>query len=1095
MSGYPPDGFADVGCLQKMADLLELLDRGEFEARDKRAAERADEEEMRITEKHTQRQTEEAHTPPSPPPINIAFYTELQQTDQAAKPASLSAVVCVDGERFGSFEASSAFRWSPSTVGIYPAMRVSVRDNHFVGQQKQVYQQARAARRKRGEDVSSITVAGLDANEYLDDYCEEEWEFDPALLLELKAEWCTIDMVDGEIRALGVNIFEGRCFGKISFTVKDLARPMVGRSINAQFPAKSEQGQYSQAAATAKVYTIYVDANKKHLQQPFDAYVEIILAARRLSADGLPRNDWFFTRDERYRTDAISRFQSFIERSDYELPTRGWLVRAGDNGEEVHHQVYPTAPSRSSAPRPKFTTMQAYEDHFMPALLYERTETRRAQAALFNTDSKYPAEFQHMGGNDWLIKIKLKGAAVIRRGAKVTPHAKSSVQVLIEGVSDLGDRTSIFDGTVAELKPYDADFAVVAAQPFALQGDEHFELEDGAVHAVHILWHGEDADNHRKMHAVRSACVEGEKPRPLKDVEIMSGKTRDLFYLRDIFADQEKLSFSYPLLDLFAREHPTEERTVDLVRRLPTHSGLNVAQQSFIHAALDGVPCAVIMLEGFPGTGKSKTLGCLTMMLVLTGHRVLVQSQSNKGVDALFESAVQMVSKHDRADLLDDFVRMRSEVLEESLAQQLESGLVPVGDEFVAANYWMAACIKRFMRRNPGNPVVVEYAAHLRARREKRRLTSCRPWKMVVVEMRNKILEKATVVGTTAFVATTLGDTDFVADVVVFDEAGQATDPDLAMGITKQLTKLKLLVLSGDTAQLGPVVQSALANRNSLGSVLEVSALQRMKQAYPHFTRIDLTQNYRGHPSTFAMASNMFYLGQMVPGGNLARWDTPLARKVLGILSGYDFRNAFRNRALALKDNRQFFVNVPGEPQLEVNGTSWYNPTGIRALVAFTRMLLDHGVKPSDIGIISMYGEDVRRIIQQLEASGVRQTADDEEAADPEVCTVVGFQGREKKIILVHFVAAFRARNDPFGFIKQPRRLNVATTRSQEFQFMFGDMNCWARWMDGTAELLINSAGKMKELITWVQDKGQIVDWARVSLAARSRHPEQPWAA
>ncbi|KAK3070028.1 hypothetical protein LTR53_011175 [Teratosphaeriaceae sp. CCFEE 6253] len=470
--------------------------------------------------------------------------------------------------------------------------------------------------------------------------------------------------------------------------------------------------------------------------------------------------------------------------------------------------------------------------------------------------TSYPATFHHVSAEAWQISIKLKGD-LLKKVGRILPTPKSSLQVLIAGVSDHCDPNSILEGTVMNITPHDGDFGVEATLPFALQDDEAFDLEDGGQHGVHVLWHGEDQDNRRKIEAVRSACAHGERLVPAKGIE-----ARGFFCLRSIIADPASVYLSCPLLDDWRRDHPTDDDIFD--------AGLNDRQRAFVHAAMSGVPAAVLMLEDFPGTGKSKTLGCLTTMLALMGYRVLLQSQSSKGVDALFESATRLMERFGPADFAEKGVRIRSEVLEQELVQHLQSGFDPVDDDFAATNYWMARCIERYMLRCPHDDTRHEYRSHLRARRENKRPTSHRPWKVVVTEMRDRVLAEASVVGTTAFVAMTLGDTDFRGDVAIFDECGQATDPDLMMGITKELTDLKLLVLGGDTAQVGPVVPSDTAKRNSLGNVLGVPALQRIKQAFPEYTRVEPNLNYRGHHSTLAMSSKISYQGQMKIGRDLS---------------------------------------------------------------------------------------------------------------------------------------------------------------------------------------------------------------------------------
>jgi superfamily I DNA and/or RNA helicase len=57
---------------------------------------------------------------------------------------------------------------------------------------------------------------------------------------------------------------------------------------------------------------------------------------------------------------------------------------------------------------------------------------------------------------------------------------------------------------------------------------------------------------------------------------------------------------------------------------------------------------------------------------------------------------------------------------------------------------------------------------------------------------------------------------------------------------------------------------------------------------------------------------------------------------------------------------------------------------------------------------------------------------------DVETSTVEAFQGREKEIVLIHFVVASDDEENPFRFVSDLNRLCVATTRAKRFQFMFG---------------------------------------------------------
>lgn len=68
---------------------------------------------------------------------------------------------------------------------------------------------------------------------------------------------------------------------------------------------------------------------------------------------------------------------------------------------------------------------------------------------------------------------------------------------------------------------------------------------------------------------------------------------------------------------------------------------------------------------------------------------------------------------------------------------------------------------------------------------------------------------------------------------IFVDEAGQATEPEVMIGIKTMADNNTNVVLSGDPKQLGPIVRSAIARE--LG--LEKSYLERMMQSQTHDTR------------------------------------------------------------------------------------------------------------------------------------------------------------------------------------------------------------------------------------------------------------------
>lgn len=150
------------------------------------------------------------------------------------------------------------------------------------------------------------------------------------------------------------------------------------------------------------------------------------------------------------------------------------------------------------------------------------------------------------------------------------------------------------------------------------------------------------------------------------------------------------------------------------------------------------------------------------------------------------------------------------------------------------------------------------------------------------------------------------------------------------------------------------------------------------------------------------------------------------------------------------------------------NSSSWSNPNGIRAVATFAKFLVTRAkVTYADIGIISMYKDDMHRIRKELSAAGLDRI---------EVATVDLFQGREKNVMLVHFVAAFDRAN-PFGFVHNANRLCVATTRCKEFQFFFGNFTFWKKRLNDKAfkgtvgksviDKMMRHADKMREFVPW----------------------------
>jgi regulator of nonsense transcripts 1 len=113
-------------------------------------------------------------------------------------------------------------------------------------------------------------------------------------------------------------------------------------------------------------------------------------------------------------------------------------------------------------------------------------------------------------------------------------------------------------------------------------------------------------------------------------------------------------------------------------------------------------------------------------------------------------------------------------------------------------------------------------------------------------------------------------------------------------------------------------------------------------------------------------------------------------------------------------------------------------------------------VAPADIGVITPYAAQVRSIQRAL-----ADALPPKVAAEVEVRTVDGFQGREKEIIVFSTVRANPERQ--LGFTADARRLNVAITRARRGLVVVGhrstlssdaNWNAWLQWVHAAGAIL-----------------------------------------
>ena len=281
-------------------------------------------------------------------------------------------------------------------------------------------------------------------------------------------------------------------------------------------------------------------------------------------------------------------------------------------------------------------------------------------------------------------------------------------------------------------------------------------------------------------------------------------------------------------------------------------------------------------------------------------------------------------------------------------------------------------------------------------------------------------------------------------DTLVIDEATQATAPSCWI----PMTHARRAILVGDHKQLPPTI----LNQEAAQSGLQHSLFERLAHHHetdreaPDSIRSLLRTQYRMHETIMGFSSRSFYDGRL-------RADDTVRRHTLADLG------VTRD---ALPPDARGDILDPGAPLVFVDTSvldapehqrpdshSRENPREAEIVTRLATDLLEAGVAPAQIAVISPYNDQVDRIDDQLGIDNL------------EVDTVDGFQGREKEVVLVSLVRS----NDrgEIGFLDEPRRFNVALTRARRKAVVVGDADTVAR------------GDVFRSFIRYVEESGRVV--------------------
>ncbi|KAF6803847.1 hypothetical protein CSOJ01_10631 [Colletotrichum sojae] len=508
---------------------------------------------------------------------------------------------------------------------------------------------------------------------------------------------------------------------------------------------------------------------------------------------------------------------------------------------------------------------------------------------------------------------------------------------------------------------------------------------------------------------------------------------------------------------------------------------LNDSQKDAIRFALASREVALI--HGPPGTGKTHTLIELILQMVKLGLRILVCGPSNISVDNI----VERLAPHKIPILrLGHPARVLPGVLAHSLdvlTQTSEAGAIvkDVRAEMDAKQ----ASIKKTRSGRERRQIYADLKELRKEFRERER-------RCVADLVRESKVVLATLHGAGGH---QLRDQQF--DVVIVDEASQALEAQCWV----PLLSAKKAVCAGDHLQLPPTIKSLNskakkvpvegAEKHIKGMTLETTLFDRLLALHGSSIKRMLTTQYRMHEKIMRFPSNEMYEGRLIAA-------EAVKERLLKDLPYEVEDTEDTNEPLVFIDtqggdypekNEDDDKDAVKKAKFSLHGESKSNEMEAALVRQHVQSLVDAGVKPEDIAVVTPYNAQVRlaKLLNSPERPGEicygrhkpgdqpdgkgRLISDEPQLAvlaplkeqfpGIELGSVDGFQGREKEAVIVTLV---RSNSEgEVGFLGEKRRLNVAMTRPKRSLTVIGDsetvkrgstfLKRWMEFLEENADL------------------------------------------
>ena len=456
------------------------------------------------------------------------------------------------------------------------------------------------------------------------------------------------------------------------------------------------------------------------------------------------------------------------------------------------------------------------------------------------------------------------------------------------------------------------------------------------------------------------------------------------------------------------------------------NSKLNKSQQEAVIRSLAARD--FFLIHGPPGTGKTITCVEVIAQLIQRGNRILTAADSNVAVDNLVERldriGVNVVRIGHPARIIPALRRRSLDYLVQDEPDYRKA------QEFRKRAYELKEDMKRYImpemrwRRGLSDEEIMLLASEGATTRgiPLKKIEGMKKWLDLKHELDRlfgdareleerairRIIKAATVICTTNSTAGSEILKVEKFDFAVIDEATQSTEPSALIAVLKA----KRFIMAGDHKQLPPTVLNEEAACRSFTK----SLFERLLALHGDKIRVMLDVQYRMNEEIAEFPNREFYDGKLKADEQVKR------RTLMDILPESVDEES--------EDVKPFlFIDTCDELEERVRkgSTSRENPGEARLVKDVAERLLNMGIKPEDIAVISPYDDQVAHIKRMLHVEGL------------EIKTVDGFQGREKEVVIVSFVRS--NKSGTIGFLKDLRRLNVSITRAKRKLVLIGDSN------------------------------------------------------